>query len=383
MMSKAMEHVRHLVDIVGYRPPTSEGERRASKYISGVLENLGVVHQVESFDSHKTFSYPLMIVWSVSVLGGLLSCSHGFPGFLLVTLGAAAFYQEAHCRGWVPRVLPRGPSQNVVGRIPAKGEPRLRVVLSAHYDTSRSAWYYHPRFVGGFRTTFLITSLAVFGLPVFVLLGGLFWSGLFGLLRELATLWLFLSILVLVHREVYGKDVYGANDNASGTGVMLAVAERVAKDPLQNTDVWIVATGCEEAGLVGMLAFLRRHEQELQDALILNLDSVGAGELKYITGEGLIKAVPSDPELLMFSAEVARENPELQLVPQEYRAFPTDASAALMGGYRAMSIMALDEEGVIPNWHWETDVAENLDEENLSETEAFVDLLLTKIDREK
>ena len=382
-MSKAMEHVRYLVDIVGYRPPTSEGERRASKYISGVLENLGIVHQVESFDSHKTFSYPLMIVWSVSVLGGLLSCSHGFPGFLLVTLGAVAFYQEAHCRGWVPRVLPRGPSQNVVGRIPAKGEPRRRVVLSAHYDTSRSGWYYHPRFVGGFRTTFLITSLSVFGLPVFVLLGGLFWSGLFGLLRELATLWLFLNILVLVHREVYGKDVYGANDNASGTGVMLALAERVAKEPLQNTDVWIVATGCEEAGLVGMLGFLRRHEQELQDALILNLDSVGAGELKYITGEGLIKAVPSDPELLMFSAEVARENPELQLAPQEYRALPTDASAALMGGYRAMSVMAFDEEGVIPNWHWETDVAENLDEKNLSETEAFVDLLLKKIDQEK
>jgi hypothetical protein len=223
----------------------------------------------------------------------------------------------------------------------------------------------------------------VFGLPVFVVLGGLFWSGLFGLLRELATLWLLLSILVLVHREVFGKDVHGANDNASGTGVMLAVAERVAKEPLKNTDVWIVATGCEEAGLVGMLGFLRRHEQELQDALILNMDSVGAGELKYVTGEGLIKAVPSDPELLMFSAEVARENPELQLVPQEYRAFPTDASAALMGGYRAMSIMAFDEEGVIPNWHWETDVAENLDEENLSDTEVFVDLLLKKIDQEK
>jgi hypothetical protein len=54
-----------------------------------------------------------------------------------------------------------------------------------------------------------------------------------------------------------------------------------------------------------------------------------------------------------------------------------------MGGYRAMSIMAFDEEGVIPNWHWETDVAENLDETNLSEAEVFVDLLLKKIDHGK
>jgi len=382
-MSKAMEHVRYLVDIVGFRAPASEGERWASKYIAEVLERLGIEHQVESFDSHKTFSYPLIIAFSLSVLGGVLACSHGFLGFLMVTLGAVAFYQEAHCRGWVSRWLPHEPSQNVVGRIPAKGEARRRVLVCAHYDTSRSAWYFHPRFVGGFRTIFLLTVVSAMGLPVFVLLGGLFWSGLFGLLRDLSTLWLFLSILVLLHREVYGKNVVGANDNASGTGVMLALAERLAKERLQNTEVWIAATGCEEAGLVGMRALLNRHGQELEEALILNLDSVGAGELHYITGEGLIKAYPSDPEMLMFSAEVVRENPELPLVPREYRGLATDATAALIGGYRAMSVMALDEEGVVPNWHWETDVAENLDERNLSDAETFADRLLKKIDREK
>ncbi len=382
-MSKAMEHVRYLVEIVGFRAPTSEGERWASKYIAGELEKLGIEHQVEPFVSQKTFSYPFMIILSLSVLGGWLVCSHGFLGFLMVTLGAVAFYQEAHCRGWASRFVPHEPSQNVVGRIPARGEVRRRVVVTAHYDTSRSGWYFHPRFVGGFRTFLLITTLAVLGLPFFVLLGGLFWSGLFGFLRSLATLWLFVNILVLLHREVYGKNVYGANDNASGTGVLLALAERLAAEPLQNTEVWVAATGCEEAGLVGMLAFLDRHEQELREALILNLDNVGAGELKYITGEGLIKAYPSDPELLMFAAEVVRENPGLTLDPQEYRGLSSDALGALIRGYRAMSVMALDEEGVIPNWHWETDMVENLDEKNLSETERFVDLILKKIDQEK
>jgi len=220
-------------------------------------------------------------------------------------------------------------------------------------------------------------------LPVFVLLGGFFWSGLFGLLRGLAILWVFLNILVLLHREVYGKNVYGANDNASGAGVMLAVAEGLAKEPLQNTEVWIAATGCEEVGAVGMLDLLRRHGQELREALILNLDSLGAGELKYIAGEGLIKVYPADPELLMFSAEVVRENPELKLAPSEHRGLGTDAAGALICGYRAMSVMALDEEGVVLNWHWETDVVENLEERNLTDTETFVNLLLKKIDEEK
>ena len=382
-MSKAMEHVRYLVDIVGFRAPASEGERWASKYIAGVLEKLGIECQVESFDSHRTFSYPMMIAWSLSVLGGLLSCSHGFLGFLLATLGAVAFYQEAHLRGWVSRFLPHGPSQNVVGRIPAKGEAHRRVLVCAHYDTSKTGLYFHPRFVGRFRTLLMLTVLSVMGLPVFVLLGGLFWSGLFGLLRGLATLWIFLNIVVLLHRELYGKNVYGANDNASGTGVMLALAERLAREPLQNTEVWVAATGCEEAGLVGMLDLLKRHGQELQDALIVNLDSVGAGGLAYITGEGLIKVLPADPELLMFSAEVVRENPGLSLAPREHRGLATDATGALIQGYRAMSVMALEDEGVVPNWHWETDVLENLEDKNLSDAETFVDLLLKKIDREK
>lgn len=382
-MSKAMEHVRYLVDIVGFRAPASEGERWASKYIAGVLEKLGIECQVETFESHRTFSYPFIIAWSFSVLGGWLSCSHGFLGFLLVTLGAAAFYQEAHLRGSVSRFLPKEPSQNVVGRIRAKGEAHRRVLVCAHYDTSRTGLYFHPRFVGRFRTLFVLTAVSAMGLPVFVLLGGLFWSGLFGLLRGLATVWLLLNILVLVHREVYGKNVYGANDNASGTGVMLAVAERLAKDPLQNTEVWVAATGCEEAGLVGMLDLLKRHGQELQDALIVNLDSLGAGNLSYITGEGLIRVLTADPELLMFSAEVVRENPDLPFTPREHQGLATDATGALIRGYRAMSVIALEDEGVVPNWHWETDVVENLDEKNLKDAETFVDLLLKKIDHEK
>ena len=107
-MSKAMEHVRYLVDVVGFRAPASEGERWASKYIAGVMEKLGIECQVEPFDSYKTFSYPLMIVWALSVLGGLLCCSHGFLGFLLVTLGAAAFAPGSALSGLgFPAVAPR------------------------------------------------------------------------------------------------------------------------------------------------------------------------------------------------------------------------------------------------------------------------------------
>ncbi len=382
-MSKAMEHVRYLVDVVGYRDPTSEGERWASKYIKSVMDKAGIESQVETFQSPRTFGYAYMLIFAVSVLGGLLSCCQGFIGFLLAALAAVLLYMENTSRGWASRILPREQSQNVVGRIPAKTEGHRKVILSAHYDTSRSGVFFHPRVVGRLRTGSVLTFLAVFGLPVFIVLGGLFWSCLFGFFRGLAVLWLVVIWCLLLHREVYGMNLYGANDNASGVGVALSLAEKLAGKPLENTEVWVAATGSEEAGLTGMTAFLARHRSELDEALIVNLDHVGVGQIKYITGEGMIKALPSDPELLMLSAEVVRENRDLTPVPHEYRTFPSDAYAALVQGYRAMSIVALDEDGVVPNWHWETDRIENLEEKTLEEVERFVELLLEKIDSER
>jgi len=379
-MGRAMDHIRYLVDIVGYRPPTSEGERWASKYIAGTLKDLGISHQIEAFQSYRTFSYPYMIIFAVSLLGGLLACNHGFLGFLVSLFGAVAFYLENTTGDFVSRALPHDPSQNVVGRIPPQEQVRHKVVLVAHYDTSRSGLSFHPRLVQGFRTASVLTIVSVFGIPAAILVGGLFWSGLFGLFRTLAEIWLFLDIVVLLHREVYGKNVYGANDNASGVGVVLALAERFSKEPLKRTELWVVATGCEEAGFVGMRAFLKQNGPELRDALILNFDNVGIGRLRYITGEGMIRSYPSDPEMLLLSSEVVRENPDLKLSPHEYRTLPTDGYAALVQGYRAMSVMAFDEEGVIPNWHWETDVVENLDEGVIEQAERFATLLLRKID---
>ncbi len=382
-MSKAMDHIRYLVDVVGYRDPTSEGERWTSKYIKGVLDKLNVENQVEPFPSPPTFGYAYMVILAVSILGGLLACSHGLVAFVLTALAAVSLYMENTCRGWVTKILPRETSQNVVGRIPAQGEAVRKVVLSAHYDTSRSGPFFNPRFVGHFRSLSLITLLLVLGLPVLILLGGMFWSGLFCLLRGLAVVWLVVCCCLMLHREVYGLNLYGANDNGSGTGVVLSLAEKLAGKPLQGTEVWIAATGAEEAGLVGMTAFLKRHEAELQDALIINLDHVGIGQIKYITGEGMLKALPSDPELLMLSAEVVRENPDLSPVPHEHRTCQSDAYAALVKGYRAMSVMALDEDGGIPNWHWETDLIDNLEEKNLEDVERFVEILLNKIDSER
>ena len=55
----------------------------------------------------------------------------------------------------------------------------------------------------------------------------------------------------------------GANDNASGVAVALALAKELSKKPLSHTEVHLAITGCEEVGAYGMAAFLEQHAAQL------------------------------------------------------------------------------------------------------------------------
>lgn len=80
----------------------------------------------------------------------------------------------------------------------------------------------------------------------------------------------------------------GANDNASGVGVLLAVAERLAQPPWSSQMVSvfpftlrIIAFGSEETGMTGSWHYVRQLTEEESDdiKLMINLDSVGSGTI--------------------------------------------------------------------------------------------------------
>lgn len=71
----------------------------------------------------------------------------------------------------------------------------------------------------------------------------------------------------------------GANDNASGVAVVMSLAERLAHEPLANTEVWALASGCEEVGSYGTQAFCDRRRPELPGLFGLSLDNVTGGAI--------------------------------------------------------------------------------------------------------
>ena len=83
------------------------------------------------------------------------------------------------------------------------------------------------------------------------------------------------------HLGRMGRKTYfpGGNDNASGVGMLLSVAKKLKRTPLEKYNVLCIAFAGEEIGLVGSQAFL---ESPLLDrskvSMVLNMDIMGSGE---------------------------------------------------------------------------------------------------------
>lgn len=73
-----------------------------------------------------------------------------------------------------------------------------------------------------------------------------------------------------------GRHFPGADDNASGVAALLELARLLGRGAAPGVDVWIVAFGAEERGLLGSKYFVRHAPVELRRvALMINLDMVG------------------------------------------------------------------------------------------------------------
>lgn len=91
------------------------------------------------------------------------------------------------------------------------------------------------------------------------------------------------TIVVTAHYDHLGgmgASTYfpGANDNASGTSMLIALAEHFKKHPCKYNLLFIAFAG-EEAGLLGSEHFVNSNSYPLEDIkFLLNLDIMGSGE---------------------------------------------------------------------------------------------------------
>jgi hypothetical protein len=156
-----------------------------------------------------------------------------------------------------------------------------------------------------------------------------------------------MAVLVHVGMAVIAVDwwrsapVLGAVDNGSGVAVVRAVAERLAQEPLEHAEVWVVGTGDREPEAQGMTAFLRRFGRvlDLESTLIVNVDDVGRGRLHYATSEGRWERIPYRPTLPGLAERVATR--DFHDVCSAGLVGTTDAGPATRAGYRSVTLTSL------------------------------------------
>ncbi|MBE3519574.1 MAG: M28 family peptidase [Firmicutes bacterium] len=366
LRSNLAHHVEVLAKEIGPRGSTTPAEKKAAEYIQGFLSGLGFQVRTEEFFSLKTFSWihagaylssslaVLVLLRFAPVLAALVA-GLSFIGFFLETLSVPAL-------GWMAS---KGRSQNVIARGGESGGVKVCVV--AHYDSSRAGLPFHPKMVKNFRTTSFLVLICM-ALSAVLCISVAFVPAfrdaalVVGIVPGVYTVF---AASLLIHRELAYPYVPGANDNASGVAVLLESARAVACRKIPGVDVTFLATGCEEAGVVGMLDFLKKHGKEYRDAYFINLDNLGAGDLKYTTGEGMYAVMKSDPVLVELAGKAVDKDPSIKAGPYVYRTLLTDGQAAMLRGHKVMGIMAFRSDGTLPNWHWLTDVPENVQVENL------------------
>jgi hypothetical protein len=111
----------------------------------------------------------------------------------------------------------------------------------------------------------------------------------------------------------------GADDNASGIGVILEVADLIKDKEIPYT-IRFILFGAEEAGLQGSKYYVSQMTQEQKQNTIamINLDSVSAGDFAYIYGDQGDKGVIRNWAL----DYAAGNNLQLQTQPGENPKYP-------------------------------------------------------------
>jgi hypothetical protein len=392
-----MEVIRELCSFEGRRAGT-DAERRAANWLAKRLRETGRRTDVEPTYVHPQYGLVHALHCALGFAGSLVAILQPAAGFALVLVAAVSMYLDLNGRFYLARRLFfRRASQNVIARGKSPDAP-ARVFITAHYDAARTGAAFQPKRVARasrlskrlpvpiapFRVLFW--SLAIL-LPILGLRMAGVDSNLVSLLQLVPTLTLLIGVFLLADVEL-SDVVPGANDNASGVATALSLAGRLDADPPENLDVWILLTGGEESQMEGMRSFVRSHRKSIdrESNYFIVLDALGAGTVRYETGEGLAVTYDLDrrlAELCTAVAEADRENGNRFGARPWRSGFATDALPARIAKFRATAITCLADGSILPaHYHRPEDVPNRIDRKALDRAHDFALELIRALDRD-
>jgi Zn-dependent M28 family amino/carboxypeptidase len=377
--------IRHLGSFE--RGSASPGERQAAEWLAGELCALGLEAELEEHPAHGGYWWPLGLL-NLLALGGGLAALRGrrWLGAVAGAAASAAIYDDVHAvRQWFRRPLRRKRTWNVMAEA---GDPAgmRTVVVVGHHDAAHSGLLFHPgilpffaKLAPGLHEKATTSPPAMWGAiagPVLVAIG----SAL--RLRKLVRAGVVVSGgAMAVMADIGSRGVVaGANDNLSGSATVLGVARSLREQPVEGVRVLLVSCGSEESFEEGMLGFARRHFASLprETTEFIVVDTVGSPTLTLPECEGMIVHKPYDERLKDLLTDSARSQ-GIEVRRGLKFSFSSDAAVPLNHGYRACMLGSVTDFKAPSNYHWPTDVPDNVDFDQVAKAVQIVDGAIRRI----
>ena len=175
--------------------------------------------------------------------------------------------------------------------------------------------------------------------------------------------------------------VPGANDNLSGVAALVALASALQAEPVSGLRVLLVSAGCEESLQEGIRAFGRRHFGSLprERTWFLNLDTIGSHhELVPLEAEGPLVMRDYDRDFTNLVCDCAAEAGTPLRRGSRART-STDGCTPQRAGYPTATLVSLTPWKGLENYHWPSDVPENVDYEMVARATTIAENVIRRL----
>ncbi len=372
MTNFSVRGIKKICKDVGHRPEGSEQEHEAQKLMAAELDGACDKVEIEPFDVHPGAFLGWILTDGIMMIAAIVLFFFGMSAIALALCALSLIFAIVEFllyKKLLDPFFPKKTSHNVVAVRKPKGEVKRRIIFSGHAD-SANEWRF--TYYGGSKLLVPIIGLSFVGILLGLVLG--IWavaaghafsaadSGALNVMRYVFLAWIPILFTALFF-ENKKRPVMGANDDLTGCFISMAVVKYMQQHDIrfENTEVWVVLTGSEEAGLRGAKAFCKAHKNELSDVetVFVGLDTIRDYDFAAVYSRDLTGTVKNDAGACALVKEAAKQT-GLDLPYKSVFFGATDAAAVTQAGMKAVSVAAMDPAPA-KYYHTRLDTADNLD----------------------
>lgn len=372
-MEKILQDIHFLAETLEHRLPATEQEEQAANYVLKRLKPFVDYAQKTTFGAIENFRLVLAAYYGEFVVTCLLAfwwptvaCIYGFGVFL-------AYMAESLGYPVFSRLLTFYESSSVLGFRQGDNPERL-LVFTAYLDTDNASFADTSilplfRFLNRLLTAIMILVLATCLVDALAVWQGT--SNPFTWWIRLAGLVVFLFAALTTFLGSLNRNItQGANHNASGIAALLEIAERICKRRIRQSSVLFYFSGAHFANMAGMRALVKEISSAYEEVFIINIEGVGAGSLCYTESEGVLRKTACAPQLVEIAQRLSKRH---RVRPVRMHNYATNAYLPLLHGYKAISILGLDDNEFPVNYGSEEDTSSSVSAESVIKAARFAE----------